>query len=287
VNVLKVLKPGDKLFVEEDYQIFDIMYLKYVKHMFRDIDVYDRTGNFLDSSIYDSYKKAMVRLTIEQGGYENISDLKLRVTKILQRNAELNVIMKNPGKVYFADPVNFPEKGIYTMPYAMVNRVYTKSDKSYNAQTYMLMMTFRDYYNNKDLDLYYRDVLARYFVQRALYAAYDGDKQGFDIFRSGAENLAGDNGAVLNRIAYIYYQVLSDRGKAVEYMERIMSYNPYDYVSLNVLITFCLQYDRSRALGWMKYFYKIAPGNRLQNEILIDIQKLQDTMVRGGIDGKQ
>ena len=282
LNILRNLKPGDRFFAEEDFQIFDMMYIKQVKHLYPDVIVYDRTCNFLDTSIYGAYKSARDRFSAEKGT-DQYDKVRVQIIKMLRANAEHDVSAAFPGKVYFADPVEFPQKDLFTAPYGMANRIYKKGDRVPDAKLLLLDSTIRDYFNNNVLDLYYRDVLARYFIQRAAFDAANKDRESFEFFKNIAEYIGGDSGAVLNRIAYIYYFVLGDRLAGIDYMEKIMKLNPYDYSALNSLISFCLQTDTLRGMKWLKYFYSIAPTPSLQSEILVEIRKIEDLEAGRGV----
>jgi hypothetical protein len=286
LNILRNLKSGDSYFAEEDFDIFGMMYIRQVKHMYPNINVYDRTGNFLDKSIYRGYMEAREKFSYGRSPMDDYGKTEMEVVKMLRLNAELNVTAKNPDGAYFSDPTEFPQKDLLSMPYGMVNKIYKRGAPRPDAEPLLRDAVIRDYFNNSVLDLYYRDVLARYFVQRARFEALDNRMQSFDVFKNVAEYIAGDSGAVLNRIAYIYYFDLNDHAAAVTYMEKIMHLNPFDYNALNVLISFCLQTDMAKAMYWLKYFYNIAPTPELQNEILIQIRKIEDMMSKGVNNGK-
>ncbi|HRU40102.1 MAG TPA: hypothetical protein P5511_09510, partial [Candidatus Goldiibacteriota bacterium] len=61
VNFLRTLSPGDMLFCEEDFQVFNVLYVKTVLKKFPDITAFDRHANFLDRSIYGEFMEIAAR----------------------------------------------------------------------------------------------------------------------------------------------------------------------------------------------------------------------------------
>ena len=277
-NDMKTLKDGDILFAEEDFQVFNIMYLKYVKHMYPGITIYDRSADFFDTNLFKPFKEAGLdsRLSVKAANGEELDFLKLQVTQKLERAAEYKATVENPGKVYYTTIEGFVKAGMLTMPYGIIYKMVKTTDKPHDYMPLMQLYSIRDYYNSRRLDIYYRDVAARYLVQMARYEAIKNDMELFKIFKDWSENLAGDSGSVLNLISIIYYYDLKDMPSAISYMEKVVRLNPFDYAALDVLIKFCLQSDRPRASQWLEYYYTIAPNKKMQNEILVQLEKLKD-----------
>jgi tetratricopeptide (TPR) repeat protein len=278
VNDLKTLKDGDMLFAEEDFQVFNLMYLRYVKHMYPKINIYDRSANFFDTSLFEPFKKAGLdtRLKIKAENREESDFLMMQATLRLERAAEYKAAMDYPGKVYYTTPEEFPHAGIKTVPYGILFKMGPVEKKPADYMGLMQLYSIRDYYNTRVLDLYHRDVAARYFVQMARYEAMKKNMELFKVFRDWSENLAADSGSVMNQLAVIYYYDLDDMPSAISYMEKVMKLNPYDYGALDVLVKFCLMSDRPRAAQWLDYYYTIAPNKKMQNEILVQLEKLRD-----------
>lgn len=278
MNVLRSLKDGDMLFAEEDFQVFNILYFKYVRHMFPGIRAFDRTSNFLDTSIFKPYKDAGMeqKLSVKARNKTELEYMMAQYTMKLERMAEYQVIIENPGRVYYTTIPDFSALKIKSAPYGILFRVLPENAKARSAEPLMKLYTMRDYFNNKKLDLYYRDVIGRYIVQRAKYAAASGNEIDFSFYRTWAVNFASGSGPVLNLIAEIYYSDLKDMPKAIEYMEKIMQMNPYDYSALDVLLRFCMDTDHKKALVWLKHYYKIATTSEMQNAILVKMNKLNE-----------
>lgn len=277
-NDLRTLKDGDILFAEEDFQVFNLLYLQCVKHMYTGIKIYDRSANFFDTTVFKEFRDAGMdsRLRVSARGQQELDFMMTQVTQRLERAAEFKTCLLNPGRVYYTTLASFPNAKLVTIPYGILFKMVPESEQGRDYMPLMLLYTIRDYFEDRELDLYYRDVLARYFVQYARYEARKKDMQFFDFFRLWSENLASDSGSVLNLISSIYYQDLKDTPGAIKYMERIMSLNPYDYGALDVLIKFCLEADRQKAMNWFMYYYTIAPNKPMANDILVQIEKLRE-----------
>jgi hypothetical protein len=202
----------------------------------------------------------------------------MQYTARLERAAEFSVISQNPGRVYYTGVPGFDAQKLPAKPYGILYKVYAEKEKAPDTAALMKLYTIRDYFNCRRMDLYYRDVLGRYFIQRAKYAAQKGDEAGFSFYKTWGENIAGGSGSVLNLIAEIYYSDLKDTSMAIRYMEKIMQLNPYDFSALNVLLNFCMAADREKALIWLRHYYKIAITPEMQNTILVQINKLNEEL---------
>jgi hypothetical protein len=276
MNDLRTLKDGDMLFAEEDFQVFNILYFKYVRHMFPGIRAYDRSSNFLDTSLFRPFRDAGMekKFRVRARNKSELDYMMMQYTAKLEKAAEYEVIMNNPGKVYYTGTPEFAALKLVSRPYGILFQIGPEKEKHGSAEALMRLYTIRDYFNNRKLDLYYRDVIGRYFIQRAKYAAQKGSEVDFSYYRSWGENFAGGSGSVLNLIAEIYYTDLNDMPGAIHYMEKIMQQNPYDFSALDVLVRFCLEADRRKALIWLRHYYKIAMTREMQNTILVQINKL-------------
>jgi hypothetical protein len=278
MNDFRTLKDGDMLFAEEDFQVFNILYFKVVRHMFPGIRAYDRSSNYLDTSIFKPFRDLGMekKFTVKAHNKSELDYMMMQYTAKLERAAEYGVIMNNPGKIYYTGIPDFEALKLISRPYGILYKIGPEKEKHGSAEALMQLYTIRDYFNNRKLDLYYRDVIGRYFIQRAKYAAQKGSEVDFSYYRSWGENFAGGSGSVLNLIAEIYYTDLKDMPWAIRYMEKIMQQNPYDFSALDILVRFCLEADREKALIWLRHYYKIAMTAEMQNTILVQINKLNE-----------
>lgn len=64
-------------------------------------------------------------------------------------------------------------------------------------------------YLNKNFDLYYRDLLVRYYIQAARYSAYLKDNFWLKYHNSKSFEVAAIIPAILNLITSIYYYELN------------------------------------------------------------------------------
>ncbi len=276
-SLLAPLKPGDSVFAEEDFQVFNLMYMKYVKKKYPEINLYDRTSNFLDTSIYRNYREADVRLKFEKLKDINIAETRAKITMLLKKQAELSVIFSGKGNTYYTTPASFSDQGLSSYPYGMLYRIYKQGEKKYDAEAFLAAMVFRDYFNNNRVDVYYREVLARFLLKRAEYGAYKGRRGQYELFRDGALNIAYDSASVENLVSFMCFSYLNDFSEALNHMERAVQINPYDYAAINVLIQICLKEDQKKALYWMKYLYGITPSKETQNNLLVLMEKVNES----------
>lgn len=276
LNIERTLKPGDKLFSEEDFDVFSILYFKYIKNKFKKIDVYDRNASFLDTSIFREVRKADVQIKFKTGAFSEtrLRHMKQKVNEYLQNQAEYSVYKNNPDKTYYSSFTEFSnkEQKIYSTPYGLIYKLQAKKELIKNSYYLMQLCLLR--YLNKNFDLYYRDLLARYYVQAARYSAYLKDDFWFKYHISKALEVAAISPAILNLIASIYYYELDDKITAIKYMEKIMQLDPYDFTTLNILVKMCLEIDKKRALNWMWYFYDKMQDIDIKNTIIEHINKL-------------
>ncbi|MCX7699048.1 MAG: hypothetical protein N2114_06245, partial [Candidatus Goldbacteria bacterium] len=276
LNIERILKPGDKLFAEEDYDVFNILYFKYIKNKFKKIDVYDRNGSFLDTSIFREARKADVKIQFKPGAFSQtrLKHMKQKVNEYLQNQAEFAVYKNNPDNTYYTTFTEFTniKQEIYCIPYGLIYKLQPKKELIKNSHYLMQLNLLR--YPNKNFDLYYRDLIARYFIQAARYSAYLKDTLWMNYHISKALEIAPESPAILNLIASIYYYELRDKMTAIKYMEKIMKLDPYDFTTLNILVKMCLEVDKKRALNWMWYFYNKSQDMDIKNTIIEYINRL-------------
>jgi|DewCreStandDraft_4_1066084.scaffolds.fasta_scaffold07282_9 hypothetical protein len=276
LNIERTLNPGDKLFSEEDFDVFNIMYFKYVKNKFKNIDTYDRNGSFLDTSIFREARKADVQIKFKTGAFSEtrLRYMKQKVNEYLQNQAEYSVYKKNPEKTYYSTFTEFSnkEQEMYSVPYGIIYKIQAKKELPKNSHFLMQLYTLR--YLDKNFDLYYRDLLARYYVQAARYSAYLKDEFWTKYHISKALEIASISPAILNLVASIYYYELDDKLTAIKYMEDIIKLDPYDFTTLNILVKMCLEVDKKRALNWMWYFYNKSMDNDIKNTVIEYINRL-------------
>ncbi len=279
-NMLRTLNSKDFLFADEDEAVFNLLYLQYVKGLYRDIKTFDRLGNFLDTSIYKEAKDANIKVVYRQGNpnEEKYNAIKLRATEMLERKTEMEIYNNNPARLFYASFDEFQKEKMESRPYGIIFKLYKENEKITDTSAMMRLCTIRDYYYNKGYDFFSRSLLARYFLQYARYAAIKKDEERFQIYLSKVEELAYDSPVILNLISSIYYYDLKEYQTAIEYMERIMKIDPYDFKSLEVLINMCLSYAPEKAIDWLRYYYYRTNDEEKKDKILILISKVRDAI---------
>ncbi len=276
-NIFKTLKNGDILFANEDFDVFSILYTQYVRRAYRNIRTIDMAGTFLDTSIYKDLKNSEIKVVFNNK-VPGAEKFKFQLTQMIKNNAELDIFKQNPRKVYYASFTEYTKEKFRTKPYSVIFKLYKEDEKTPDSERLLKFCSIRDYYNNKNLDLYCKDVLARYFLQKARFAAVNSDIEVFEKYRQVAEELAGECGDILNLICSIYLYDLKKPEYAVKYMEKILELDPYDYKSLNVLIKLCMEYDPEKAIEWLKYLYSKIDDEQQRNNILVTITKIKEML---------
>jgi hypothetical protein len=238
-NIFKTLDPGDIFFEKMDETVFGMQYLKYVKKSYRDIRAYDSNGNVLDAAYLKSIRKS-------NRGFERKDEEAL----------ELEMAARNPGNVYYYGSTEYPEKGLSARKYGMLYRLMDSGYYLKNAGDLMRICSIRDFYNVDNRKFMERNIIARYFISQAEYAAARADRGGFDFYRQAAITEAGDYANVYKAIASIYFHSFSDVRTCMSYLEKSAGMEPYDFPTLNLIISIYSDLKMwDRALYWYNIYY--------------------------------
>jgi hypothetical protein len=142
----------------------------------------------------------------------------------------------------------------------------------------MRLYTVRDYYNNRNLDLFYRDFLSRYVLRQASYAAMTGDAVSAKKYITAAAKLAGDSPAALTEITRISLYELMDAEMTINYLKQMTEQNPYDMNSLKLLSNIYMQVNPEEAFSWMTVHYSRMPNGKEKKEFYNMINFMQEQM---------
>ncbi len=233
-NILGILHPGDILFVELDCPTYDLLYSRYVRKQGLDIQIYDRYGSFFDRSIYKIIRYKFTRADADA--------------------IESSICLKNPGKVFYTDTNEYEAQHLKTKPYGVDYIMMDLNSPLVNADKLMRIASFRDYFNNKNNDIYYREVLSRHFIQYARYAMASGDINSFKKYCDAAESISPDNPSILKIIAYMYYYDEKNIQVSAEYLLKTVKIDPYDLTAMGILINMYTAFDPQQALNWFNVY---------------------------------
>ena len=277
-NIYRSLNPGDILFASEDAEVFGFMYFIRARGLFSSLTVYDKNGTYLDTSIYSEARKADVSIRFSGSVSAHMAAAaRQRASALLQEKIELDIINSGRGRVFYSSFPEFRNKDYRALPYGPLFHAASKNLPSgASSAPLMRLVTLRDLSNNRYLDLYYRDVASRYYIQSAKISAVAFDPVNAAYYIHMAERLAHNIPSALNLISAVYFYDLKDVPAAISRMERIMELDPYNYSVLNALINMSLQPGSAKALQWLGYYYKIAPDAALKNRILLTIEKIRE-----------
>ncbi len=258
MNIFKTLKEDEILFTRLDCPTYDIYYLQYSKNKFRNFKVYDREGTVLDKSIYK----------------EIINTPKYNYTNVME--IIYSIYEKNNGKVFSADELDILDKKITSFPYGVIYKLVKQETVDLSGAYFMSVYTIRDFFNNKNLDFFHRDILARYFSNIAFFSAFSGNDKKFNFYINLAEKIAYDNNAILKKIAAIYFFAKKDLSTSAEYLEKAMKLDKTDLRSVNLLIYIYMQMnDYKNVIKWMEEYYNLEWDVNKKNIIKNKIEEFK------------
>jgi tetratricopeptide (TPR) repeat protein len=213
-------------------------YVKYIKKQFAGVNAYDEMGNMLDLS----YLKG-----IRQNG---------RFSKKNQDDIILNMQKKMPGRLNFIEITSYPERGLVSMPYGLLYKLMDKDHYIKNTGNIMQIYSLRDCFLNRNPDYINRNIIARYYIKFAEFAAIEKNPVKFNFYREAAEQAGIDIPNVLRGIAYIFFADLNDAKTAMLYLEKSMENDPYDFPTINLIIDIYTRLQMwDMALKWYKFYY--------------------------------
>jgi hypothetical protein len=137
------------------------------------------------------------------------------------------------------------------------------------------LYTFRDFFNNSNNDLYYRDVAARYFIMYARYAAISGDGKKADDYIALAFNTAPTSAEILNEIALTKYYYMGDVDGAIDYVRIIYNIDRHDMNAVKLLAALFEKRNPVRALEWLDILYKNSIDMTEKANIQADIDAVK------------
>lgn len=254
MNIMKTLRPNDRLFSAGDCPSFNLAYLKFVKNLFPDIRIYGRDKALLDRSIYKGASHA--------AGAENA------------------VISGNPGRVFYTDKTQLADYGISTVQYGIIYKAVKGAAPQDGSLNLFRLYSIRDYFRAENLDVFYRDYIAKYMTGRAVYAAVNNNTGLSRKYLDMAYEIGGESAATLIDIINTCYSDLKDRQAEIHYLKKLCEMNPYDMETLDVLMNLYVKYDSREALGWIKVYYRGIPEIKGKPEIKKQIDALQGDIDR-------
>ncbi|MCX8094301.1 MAG: DUF2723 domain-containing protein [Candidatus Goldbacteria bacterium] len=249
MNIMKTLNETDILFSRNDCPSFNILYIKNIHKKFKKLKVYDRDYAVLDISIY-----------------KKMSDKKQ------MRNTEIKFILNNPGAVYFTDFFEDKENNIRSTPYGIIFKIFTEKEPINTTQNLLKLYTIRDYFNNKNLDLFYKDFISKYFIAKTEYLIKLGDKEKAYKFIEFIDKISGKSPATITEIIRIAFGQLNDINLTIKYLKKMVYLNPYDIKTLNILMQIYLQYNFDEGIAWFDEIYKIIPDAKYKEKIKKNIE---------------
>jgi hypothetical protein len=222
-NVMKTIPPGAIFFSSADTTAFNILYFKYIRNKYTDRTAYDLNANILDLSIYSG----------------------LRAKSMLKRAAADDAVIKicdnNPGRVFFSEFTVMNNGALITGPYGIVNLAAPVLSRFSGGAPMMAVLTIRDYFNIKKPDYFTREELGRYFARRMELAAMQKDAYLADIYGSLAERISADIPATYKSMAMTCFYILKDSSRAIRYLEKAGSMEPFFKPTMNLLVNIYLQ----------------------------------------------
>jgi hypothetical protein len=235
MNIEKSLRPGDTLLVKSDLPLFNIVYLKTCLDKFDGIIAIDRDADYLDSAIFKKTGE-LDRDTVD--------------------DVEAAVCVSNSATCYFTMAGDLSNRKISSIPYGIIFKMSPTPAPVLGNMKISELYTFRDFYNNSNNDLYYRDVEARYFIMYARYAAISGDGKKADDYISLAFNTAPTSSEILNEIALTKYYYMGDVDGAIDYVRIIYNIDRHDMNAVRLLAALFEKRNPVRALEWLDILYK-------------------------------
>ncbi|MEI7904544.1 MAG: DUF2723 domain-containing protein [Candidatus Firestonebacteria bacterium] len=183
IDTLNSCRGRAAIFVSEDSPMYQMVYLKVVEKAKPDVEICDETGTALRTM-----------LTREDRGIVYKNELAARVSDYYKK-------AKQDRNVYYTleSGLNL-EPGTVVLPSGMLYYAAKKNEK-YNGFFWKGKIPPNE---NKDLDIYNRDMLARYRMMFAEDRFISGDTQGFAVEMKIAEKIGFDMDWVRNEMAGIF-----------------------------------------------------------------------------------
>ena len=253
MNIEKSLRPGDTLMVKSDLPLFNIVYLKTCLNKFDGIKAYDRDADYLDSTIF------------KQNGERDRDTVD---------DVEAAVCVSNSASCYFTMAGDLSNRKISSIPYGIIFKMAPVPAPVLGNLKISELYTFRDFFNNSNNDLYYRDVAARYFIMYARYAAISGDGKKADDYIALAFNTAPTSAEILNEIALTKYY-MGDVDGAIDYVRIIYNIDRHDMNAVKLLAALFEKRNPVRALEWLDILYKNSIDMTEKANIQADIDAVK------------
>lgn len=253
-NIFKSILPGDTVFARSDLTVFGMHYVRYIKKKYKDIKAYDEMGNMLDVSYLKNIR--------ENNGFAKSSQ-----DKII-----LEMYKKAPGTLHFVEITAYPDDGLVPLPLGILYKLSETGSRIKNAGNIMKLYSLRDCFNNRRPDYINRNIIARYYVKLAEFAAIEKNPARFNFYREAAERTGFDIPNVLRGIAYVFFTYLNDVKSAMLYLEKSMENDPMDFPTLNLIIEIYTKLEMwDKVLKWYDFYYKkewdYARKSRLAGEM--------------------
>lgn len=252
MNIMKTLDEKNILFSRNDCPSFNILYIKYVHNKYKNFIVFDRDMAVLDMSIYNK-----------------------NMNKKMMQEAESKFVLKNVNNTFFTDYFEDRKNNIKSAPYGIIFKTYIDKEQNKNTDKLLKLYTERDYFNNKKLDLFYRDFVAKYFIARAEYSAKFNNKKNTLKLLDFIEKISGQSPATLKELVRIVFWKLKDIELSIKYLKKMVYLNPYDIKTLNILLQVYFGYNFNEAIAWVDGFYKSLPDSRYKKEVKNQIEKVK------------
>jgi hypothetical protein len=141
----------------------------------------------------------------------------------------------------------------------------------------MQLYSLRDCFNNRHPDYINRNVIARYYIKFAEFAAIEKNPAKFNFYRAAAERTGFDIPNVLRGIAYIFFTDLNDAPNTMLYLEKSMENDPYDFPTINLIIDIYTRLQMwDKALKWCEFYYKKEWDYARKENILRKMQTIKE-----------
>lgn len=252
LNIMKTIDEKNILFSRNDCPSFNILYIKHVHKKYESFKVYDRDMAVLDISIY-----------------------KKNTNKEKMREIEAKFIRENINNTFFTDYFDDKNSNIKSTPFGILFKTYMGNEQVKKTDKLLKLYTIRDFFNNRKLDLFYRDFIAKYFIAKAEYYAGTGNKQEALKLFDFIEKISGKSPATLTELIRITYWQLQDIEISIKYLKKMVHLNPYDFKTLNILLRAYFLYNYNEALVWINEFYKLLPDTIYKKEVKRQIEILR------------
>jgi len=246
VNIYKTLSAGDTLLCAADTPAFNILYLKQAMGYFDGIKLYDLNANLFDIKPYEEKRDSLTE------------------KNLIETNAD--IASGASGRVFCAEFTAYPQRNLYPSQTGIIYRLSGDRMAAPGTSRIMDLYTLRDFYNTKRADIFYREIISRYFLAEANYCALKNDATGFENLRSVAEKTSPDNPGIISSIASSYFFYMHDAGRAEKYLEHSVDIDPYYYASMRLLVKlYTMDGRKDMAAKWFQ-IYSERENNRKKIE---------------------